>query len=65
LHKCRKGIIIKNVKFLQIFYIRRFILKEKISIIIADDNKDFAMTLLNYLDSQEDMEIIGVAQDRK
>lgn len=38
-------------------------MREKISIIVADDNKDFAMTLLNYLDSQEDMEVIGVAQD--
>ena len=38
-------------------------MKEKISILVADDNKDFAMTLLNYLNAQEDMEVIGMAQD--
>ena len=40
-------------------------MKEKITIIIADDNKEFAMTLLNFLEGQEDMEVIGVAKDGK
>ena len=33
-------------------------MKEKISILIADDNQDFSRTLSTYLGSQEDMEII-------
>ena len=32
--------------------------KEKITIIIADDNQDFSKTLSRYLESQEDMEVI-------
>ena len=38
-------------------------MKEKITVIIADDNKDFAMTLLGCLENQEDMEVIGIAKD--
>lgn len=38
-------------------------MKEKISVLIADDNADFANTLTNYLEKQEDMEIIGMAKD--
>ena len=40
-------------------------MKEKISILIADDNQDFAMTLVNYLEKEEDMEVIGIAKDGK
>lgn len=40
-------------------------MKERITILIADDNNDFAMTLVNYLDKEEDMEVIGVAKDGK
>lgn len=38
-------------------------MKEKISVLIADDNQDFSYTLSNYINSQEDMEIIGMAKD--
>ncbi|MDR2752468.1 MAG: sporulation transcription factor Spo0A [Clostridiales bacterium] len=37
--------------------------EEKIKVLLADDNKDFIDTLTNYLNSQLDMEIIGVAYD--
>ena len=40
-------------------------MKEKISILIADDNNDFAMTLVNYLEKEENMEVIGIAKDGK
>ena len=33
-------------------------MKEKITILIADDNQDFSKTLSTYLESQEDMEVI-------
>ena len=36
---------------------------EKIKIFIADDNADFASTLITYLNSQNDMEVIGNAKD--
>ena len=36
---------------------------EKIKIFIADDNADFASTLITYLNSQPDMEVIGNAKD--
>ena len=38
-------------------------MKEKISVLIADDNPDFSRTLANYINAQEDMEIIGMAKD--
>ena len=38
-------------------------MKEKISVLIADDNMDFANTLANYLGKSEDMEIVGMAKD--
>ena len=38
-------------------------MKEKISVLIADDNQDFAYTLSNYINDQEDMEVIGIAKD--
>lgn len=36
---------------------------EKIKIFIADDNAEFISTLVTYLDSQEDMEVIATAKD--
>lgn len=39
------------------------VLKEKISVLIADDNTEFAKTLTGYLEKQDDMEVIGVAKD--
>ncbi len=38
-------------------------MKEKISILIADDNQEFAKTLANYIQEQDDMEVIGIAKD--
>lgn len=38
-------------------------MKEKLNILIADDNQDFSRTLSSYIDSQEDMEVIAVAKD--
>ena len=38
-------------------------MKEKITVLIADDNQDFSRTLATYLGNQDDMEIIGVAKD--
>ena len=38
-------------------------MKEKISVLIADDNPDFSQTLASYLESQDDMEVIGMAKD--
>ena len=38
-------------------------MKEKISILIADDNQDFTHTLSSYINSQEDMEVIAISRD--
>lgn len=38
-------------------------MKEKITVLIADDNQEFSMTLATYLKNQEDMMIIGRAKD--
>lgn len=38
-------------------------MKEKISILIADDNQEFSHTLSSYINSQDDMEVIAVAKD--
>ena len=38
-------------------------MSDKIKILIADDNYDFAMTLTNYLEKEETMEIVGRAKD--
>ena len=35
----------------------------KITVLIADDNHDFAMTLLSYLKEEKDLEVVGVAKD--
>ena len=37
----------------------------KITVLIADDNREFAMTLLNYLKQENDMEVVAVAKDGK
>ncbi len=38
-------------------------MKEKITILIADDNQEFSHTLSSYINNQEDMEVIAVAKD--
>ncbi len=37
--------------------------KEKIKIIIADDNLEFVSTFVNYLEAQDDMEVLATAKD--
>jgi two-component system response regulator (stage 0 sporulation protein A) len=37
--------------------------KEKIKIIIADDNLEFVSTFVKYLESQDDMEVLATAKD--
>ncbi len=38
-------------------------MKEKLSILIADDNQEFSYTLSSYINGQEDMEVVAVAKD--
>ena len=38
-------------------------MKEKISVLIADDNQEFSHTLSTYINAQDDMEVIGMAKD--
>lgn len=38
-------------------------MKEKLNILIADDNQEFSQTLSSYINNQEDMEVIAVAKD--
>ena len=38
-------------------------MKEKTTILIADDNQEFSQTLANYIHEQDDMEVIGIAKD--
>lgn len=38
-------------------------MKEKITVLIADDNNEFAMTLMSYLEKDEDMEVVGRAKN--
>ena len=36
---------------------------EKITVLISDDNNEFATTLANYLEKDEDMQVVGMAKD--
>ena len=54
-------IIIGIVKITENF--RRGKMKEKLNILIADDNQDFSQTLSSYINSQENMEVVAVAKD--
>ena len=38
-------------------------MKDKITILLADDNAEFTSTLTGCLEKQEDMEVIGIARD--
>ena len=38
-------------------------MKEKITVLIADDNKDFCDIINQYLNKQDDMDVVGVAND--
>ena len=37
-------------------------MKEKVSVLIADDNQEFSHTLSSYINRQDDMEVIGMAR---
>lgn len=37
--------------------------KDKITVLIADDNGEFANNLAGYVEQEEDMEVIGIARD--
>ncbi len=38
-------------------------MKDKLSILVADDNADFAKNLSSYIEREEEMEVIGIAKD--
>ena len=38
-------------------------MKEKIRVLIADDNVEFSMTLYSYLEKEEEMEVVAMAKD--
>ncbi len=38
-------------------------MKEKITVLIADDNQEFTRTLSTFINNQEDMEVVGIAKD--
>lgn len=38
-------------------------MNEKITVVVADDNNDFTMTLSSYLEKEESIEIVGIAKD--
>ena len=38
-------------------------MNEKITVLVADDNADFSMTLSGYLENEEDIEVLGIAKD--
>ena len=40
-------------------------MKDKITILIADDNPDFARTLTSYIEKDDELEVIAVARDGK
>ena len=42
---------------------KEIIVKEKISVLIADDNMDFAYTLKRYFDLKDNMEVVDIARD--
>ena len=38
-------------------------MNKKITVLIADDNSDFSATLANYINAEEELELIGVTRD--
>ncbi len=38
-------------------------MKERITLLIADDNSEFAQNLVNHLENEEDFEVIGMVKD--
>ena len=37
--------------------------KEKITVLISDDNREFAKTLCDYLEKDDEIEVVGMAKD--
>ena len=60
LHNAKKQVIIRSIK---IYFMGGIVLKEKITVLIADDNAEFANTLAGYLENHEDMEVVGMVRD--
>ena len=59
-------IIIRTVKKCKNFTnlkIGERIVNEKITVLVADDNSDFTMTLSSYLEKEEQIQIVGIAKD--
>ncbi len=40
-------------------------MKDKITVLIADDNQEFTKTLSTFINTQEDMEVVAIAKDGK
>ena len=40
-------------------------MKDKITVLIADDNSEFANNLAGYVEQEDEMEVIGMARDGK
>lgn len=38
-------------------------MNEKITVLVADDNSDFTMTLSSYLEKEEQIQTVGIAKD--
>ncbi len=38
-------------------------MKEKVTVLIADDNEEFSKTLASYINAQEEMEVIARVKD--
>lgn len=54
-----------TVKILQFYFIGGRKVKDKKTILIADDNPDFARMLTGYIEADEELEVIAVARDGK
>jgi len=65
LHYKIKHNIIQKCKIFTIFILGGKIVNKKITILIADDNPDFANTLTGYIEEDSELEIIAIARDGK
>ena len=65
LQKNSYAYIIQIVKNLQLYYKDRGNerVKDKITVLISDDNKEFATTLSNYLENDGTIQVVGMAKD--
>ena len=65
MHYKIKNNIIQKCKIFTIFIIGGKNVRDKITVLIADDNPDFANTLTSYIQEDDELEIIAVARDGK